>query len=443
MNNKLLKSCVPGFAFVAIHLVLAQSAGALDRRSAAVTKELDCVAEAFQDGAELTWADVCSTNPRKAQQDAVTQELDAYEIEYEYGRQNQYESSVEYLQHFMKTAQDRPVAYEDNGGAPYAQPIRRNERISSPALDRKYTQEQYRDSGKFIKANIDIRSGYRFDNLDWSIAGNLQGANPNVFAEYFFEDIEAAQIKAKANIILANRLVFDGYAAYAEILDGDSEVSEYDGNNRTDLAIRDESDTNEDKLLDFSGALGWRFKIDENDVLSEFFSLNQLYLTFLLGYSRHEQQLSLTDGVTVIDNTATPDLGAYDGLDSSYDAEWKGPWAGLELFGRKDRIMGLFRVEYHLADYYGWGQLNLQPSFQQPKSFEHTTEGNGWIFNLDLGYQLTENFSLDFAGDLQLWNAKEGVDRLFLIDGSVDERQLNEVNWESYALMLGATLRFH
>ena len=115
----------------------------------------------------------------------------------------------------------------------------------------------------------------------------------------------------------------------------------------------------------------------------------------------------------------------------------------MELQGQRHRLTGLFRVEYHLADYYGWGRLNLRPEFQQPKSFEHISDGNGWVMNLGLGYQLTNSFSLDFMSDLQLWNAKEGIDRLYLSDGSIaEERQLNGVDWKSYALMLGGTYQF-
>jgi hypothetical protein len=137
-------------------------------------------------------------------------------------------------------------------------------------------------------------------------------------------------------------------------------------------------------------------------------------------------------------------VGPYPGLDSSYNAKWEGPWAGASISGERNGLKGLFRVEYHLADYYGWGRLNLRPEFQQPKSFVHLTDGNGWVLNLDLAYQLTESLSVGFSGDLQLWNTKEGVDRLFLNDGSIaEERQLNGVDWQAYALMLGGTYQFH
>jgi len=130
-------------------------------------------------------------------------------------------------------------------------------------------------------------------------------------------------------------------------------------------------------------------------------------------------------------------------LDSSYNAEWQGPFLGAKLEGQMNRIIASFRVEYHVADYHGWGRLNLRPEFQQPKSFEHFSDANGWILDLNLAYQLTKNFNIDLNGGFQMWRAKEGVDRLYLTDGTIaEERQLNEVNWDSHALMVGGTYKF-
>jgi hypothetical protein len=40
------------------------------------------------------------------------------------------------------------------------------------------------------------------------------------------------------------------------------------------------------------------------------------------------------------------------------------------------------------------------------------------------------------------WSTDPGLDRLYYANGSVAETRLNEVNWDSYALMLGLVYRF-
>ena len=47
-----------------------------------------------------------------------------------------------------------------------------------------------------------------------------------------------------------------------------------------------------------------------------------------------------------------------------------------------------------------------------------------------------------FNFDYQDWSTDEGTDRVFFADGTIAKTQLNEVNWSSYALSLGLSLRF-
>ena len=47
--------------------------------------------------------------------------------------------------------------------------------------------------GAEIKSAIELSNGYRVDRLDWNIAGNLAGTNPNVLSELTWRDIEIYQ----------------------------------------------------------------------------------------------------------------------------------------------------------------------------------------------------------------------------------------------------------
>ena len=50
--------------------------------------------------------------------------------------------------------------------------------------------------------------------------------------------------------------------------------------------------------------------------------------------------------------------------------------------------------------------------------------------------------ALNFNFDYQDWSTDEGTDKVFFADGTTAITQLNEVNWTSYALGLGLSLRF-
>ena len=52
------------------------------------------------------------------------------------------------------------------------------------------------------------------------------------------------------------------------------------------------------------------------------------------------------------------------------------------------------------------------------------------------GYVLNVNF------DYQDWSTDNGTSKVFFADGTTAKTKLNEVNWSSYALMMGLSLRF-
>ena len=110
--------------------------------------------------------------------------------------------------------------------------------------------------------------------------------------------------------------------------------------------------------------------------------------------------------------------------------------------GSKNKLFGVFRFEYHWADYYGSANWNLRSDFQHPKSFEQVADGRGLVFNLGAGYKLTDNWALDVRFDFQDWKTDPGIDRVFFSSGAIVETRLNEVNWESKAFMLGSTYNF-
>jgi hypothetical protein len=286
-----------------------------------------------------------------------------------------------------------------------------------------------------LETDFTFNAGYRVDNLDWNIAGNDNGNNPNVLSELTWDDVESYQVKFQGSVVWPNIIAIRGYANYGWIFDGDNQDSDYWEDNRTLEFSRSNNSTDDDNVWDASLAIGYPIRFGQT-VLGT--------LTPLLGYSYHEQNLNITDGHQTI-----PNLGPFPGLDSSYDTEWYGPWIGFDLrFKAKEittfahRFETYVTYEYHWADYYAEANWNLREVFAHPKSFEHDADGNGWKIGAGFNLWFHRNWALNFNYDYQDWSTDGGTDKVFFSDGRTEVTRLNEVNWTSYALSLGVSLRF-
>lgn len=281
-----------------------------------------------------------------------------------------------------------------------------------------------RDASAEIDASLQLGPGIRQDNLDWSIA-DIDGS-PNILSELTWTDLTIIQIKASGKLIIADKFYIRGSLDYGEIIDGENQDSDYSGNDRTGEYSRSNNSTDEGNVYDLSAGLGYQFRI------------KRLTIAPLIGYSYHTQNLVITDG-----NQTIPPIGHFPGLHSTYDAQWDGPWTGLDLsFTIIEKLMLSGVVEYHWADYKGVADWNLRDDFDHPRSFEHTAEGNGILVSAAIHYAFSEHWGVGFAGNYQDWSTDPGTDRTFFADGTEVTTRLNEVNWDSVATELSITFRF-
>ncbi len=301
-------------------------------------------------------------------------------------------------------------------------------------------------AGEVIKeANLSLSAGRRFDQLDWSIAGDITGQNPNILSELTWEDLEIFQVKAKGQVVLGSpRLpyfdaVLMGGVSYGWIDDGDNQDSDYIGDNRSLEFSRSNSSTEADNVIDINVGVGPRFTLGSGT----------LKISPLGGYSYHEQNLNITNGLqTVSRSDLDPDvvsLGPLTGLDSYYETQWYGPWAGIDLelaSGNKLIVKGSF--EYHWATFEAEADWNLRPDLAHPASFVHDADGEGIVVAATVTYDLWQHWAVEISGDYQDWQTDPGISRTYVVSPSpgVGVTRLNEVNWESYSLMLGITYRF-
>jgi hypothetical protein len=273
-----------------------------------------------------------------------------------------------------------------------------------------------------------LSMGYRVDDFDWNIAGDIYGNNPNILSELTWNNIKIYQIKFRYKTILHEACYFRGSFGYGRIFDGENQDSDYLGDNRTSEFSRSINSADDGNILDLSFGIGYQFTFESDN----------FGITPLIGYSYHQQNLTITDGNQII-----PQTGPFPGLDSTYDAEWNGPWVGLDFILKLNNKHTVFvEIEYHWADYYAEADWNLRSDFAHPKSFEHVADGTGLVISIGCTTSFNNNWSMNINFDYQDWSTDYGIDRTFFANGTIGVTRLNEVNWKSNAIMIGFAYHF-
>lgn len=281
-----------------------------------------------------------------------------------------------------------------------------------------------------------LGTDYRQAQLDWNIAGNLAGTAPNIRSELDWHDLEIAQITADVKITVNDRLVFMGRGAYGTILSGKVRDSDYNGDNRTLEYSRSDSRGGGD-IADGSIGFGYHYRL--------FDAMTRRYLdiTPLLGYSRHLQYLTISDGQQII-----PASGPIVNLDSNYHAVWAGPWLGINLRLEASQDTALIvAAEYHWANFTAKANWNLRSNLAHPLSFKQTSQGAGFIVSLALSHTLTKSWDVLARFELQNWRTDPGIDTQYAVDPITKAVQptatrMNEVNWQSLSAGVAAIYYF-
>lgn len=271
---------------------------------------------------------------------------------------------------------------------------------------------------------VTVSTGIRVDNFKWNIAGDSSGGNPNILSELTWTDLEIFQLKLRGRAAIGNRLYLRGVFDYGWIYGGDNQDSDFRGDDRTREFSRSNNKSDKGEVWDASAGIGFRNRLN--------LGAGTLDISPVAGYSYHRQNLWIINGVQTI-----PALGPFSGLNSSYSARWHGPWLGIDLDYNLNRLAFYGSFEYHYANYKAEADWNLRSDFAHPKSFEHHANGRGLVGTLGADYAIGKNWAIDGSFDLQDWETSHGVDRTFFTSGVISDTQLNEVKWDSYAVMLG------
>lgn len=285
-----------------------------------------------------------------------------------------------------------------------------------------------------VDLELGFSSGYRIADLQWSIADNATGCCPDIRSELTWDNLVVLRSQADLELTLADHWYMTGRVGYGVIVSGDNRDSDYNGNGRTQEFARSENETADDDMLDTRIGFGYAFRMGGDRVG---FSLMPL-----IGYAYSEQNLRITDGYQVI-----PATGAFQGLDSTYQTQWYGPWAGLDMgFRFRQRVRLNIGYEYHLTDYEAEANWNLRSDLAHPTSFEHSAEGSGHVFDLGVRVKLLDKPTLGLGvrgnASLEFWDTDAGVDRTYYANGTSAQTRLNGVEYDAFTMGVGVDLTF-
>jgi len=258
--------------------------------------------------------------------------------------------------------------------------------------------------------------GDRETKVDWNIAGNLAGTNPNIISELDWR-------KVKSNQFLLGSIWQDGdyflkvFGEYGRIYDGENQDSDYNLDNRRGEFSRSLNNAGKGYMLDTEISYGKDYIIS-----------GKLKLSPMIGYSFHRQHLKIYDGSMVIGSANLT------GLDSLYEANWSGPQLGLGLNYKINK--SILSLNYRLQDinFNGYTDWNLRSDLKHPKSMTQKGDGSGTKISASYERAVSNFSSLSLVGNYYKYKA-EGV-HTFHLTSSDASQKLNQVNWKSSEVKL-------
>ncbi|TAF15780.1 MAG: hypothetical protein EAZ74_00990 [Alphaproteobacteria bacterium] len=317
-------------------------------------------------------------------------------------------------------------------------------KVASEAGWQEFIPSHVRDVRHHPVIQGNLWTGYRVDELDWNIAGNLGGANPNILSELTWRKLQMYEFGGTLNYThpegLLKNIHVDSMLVYATTFAGENQDSDFNQDNRQGEFSRSYADADDGQATSIKFAAGYVIDLSPSHASDGGFvaeGATKIWLTPMLGYARQTLDVTMSNGVLVI-----PEQRTFDGLASTYDTRWDGAFVALKAAAHMGRHRIAGRGEYHLADYEAGAQWNLRQDFNQPLSFVHTGDAVGLEFGLDYSYMIYDHWGLNAGFGLKDWSVENGHDLTIFRDGIVLATRLNEVNWTSYSYRLGMNYLF-
>ena len=279
------------------------------------------------------------------------------------------------------------------------------------------------------KPSFSMKTGYRVEQMKWSISAF--NTPPNILSELTWSDVESYTLSGDFRWSNATNLYVRGNVNVGWVAAGDVRDSDYLGDNRTQEFSRSYADAG-GAFWDAGIGAGYRFDLP--------LSGKGAFLRFIpvAGWSYHIQEMEMTEGVQALAAYGWEvELGPFDGLQSSYDTKWDGPWLGIDFeLGLNEKHSVNASFEYHWASFSAEANWNLRSDFAHPVSFRHEADGDGIFARIEYRYSPSQTWFWGVAMDYMNMDTDSGTDETYFADGSTYKAKLNELEWESFSILL-------
>jgi len=271
------------------------------------------------------------------------------------------------------------------------------------------------------KLQVSLATGYQQQNFHWSIAGNLNGQNPNIYSELKWQHLGGQSIAANMQWNVWKR--FSLYASYnrQSISSGSVNDTDYGADNRTNSTYNETFNADEGNTSLWNAGAG--FILINNERFS---------LIPYVGYTMSKQSLHLLDRT-----------GNFPDLNSTYQPNWKGAFLKVTSSVRIIKNLKFAAdVTYNQVNYNSKANWNLIQTFQHPVSYRHHASGYGIDAGGQFVYTIYRNLCVHAGGGYFNWQTGNGTDELYLNNGQVDKTQLNGAVNKGFRIQGGVGVAF-
>lgn len=254
-------------------------------------------------------------------------------------------------------------------------------------------------------------------NFNWNIAGNMLGEKPNILSELNFKNLLSLGTGIGLSYKPYKVLELSASYAFLRNLSGKG----------TDIDYQEDNRTGQTSLLYFESENGWYSQLN----------LSVLYLFF------KDTKFNLGAGINVF--VYRRKFGLHSTEDSDLTSYYKYRTDGFGLKIKKDyQISPIFSLQgdfiMNRVYYNSYGNWNLINNFEHPKSFTHLSKGINIGYSLRFSTKIKNQFSIFFVYDYLTEKTSDGVDTLFLKNGSRPTTKLNQTHLSIHGLRLGIIL---
>jgi hypothetical protein len=254
------------------------------------------------------------------------------------------------------------------------------------------------------KFYVSIQPGYFNESSRWSIAGDSQGKNPNIYSEIRWKNLSGPQIATSAQYNFWKNFLVKVNIAESFITSGTVTDTDFGADNRKDTLYHDSFDSDKGLITSLIVAIGYNLKINE-----------KISITPFVGYGLNAQSLYLLKN-----------FGSVSGnLRSTYKTRWSGITLGFTSKIQLRRFIIEPQLTYHQTNYTSKANWNLIENFKHPVSFRHKAIGFGIEPGLKVNFKMGKNFTVFLGGAASYWATGKGSDKLYLADGQVPVTQFN------------------